>query len=175
MIPHHDPYGEGPRRRPTGRLAPALTLLFILLFTTTGCGDPRAKEEVDRTEIQEVLEAYLPLLGRAYAEQNARLIESYAVPKEIARINLRIDELEVKGQIYEPEFKTVTVEDVSVWNYSNAFVTTSEVWDVQAFTVGSRLLVNQSLDQRSRVKYQLKRKDDGWVVLYRELEKTSDS
>jgi hypothetical protein len=59
-----------------------------------------------------------------------------------------------------------------VWNYSNAFVTSLEVWDVRSFTVGAHVLVQESLGQRSRVKYQLKRKDGSWVILYRELAET---
>jgi len=150
--------------------------MAIPLLSLTGCGAAAPpSQEVSQSEIQTMLEAYLPVLGQAYAERNPSLIEDFAVPKEQSRIQLRIDELTARGQIYEPIFKSVTVESVSVWNYSNAYASTVEVWDVSAYTVGSKQLVNQSLDQRSRVKYQLKRKDDGWVVLYRELEQTSDS
>lgn len=151
-------------------------LLVVFALTTIGCDSSGGGgEEVDKAEIQKVLDEYLPVLGQAYAERNPKLLEPWAVPKEQARIQLRIEELEARGQVYEPGFKSVTVENVSVWNYSNAFVTTVEVWDVKAFTLGTHMLVNESLDQRSRVKYQLKRKDEGWSILYRELEKTSDT
>ena len=116
-----------------------------------------------------MLRDYLPKLGAAYAERDPMVLEEQAVPKEIARISLRIEELTDQGRIYEPEFREVTVEDVSVWNYSNAFVSTLEVWDVRSYTVGSHVLVQESLGQKSRVKYQLKRKDGSWVILYREL------
>ncbi len=149
------------------------TLLAVaLLLVAVGCGSPGEKQEVDRGEIEAMLRGYLPKLGEAYGTANPSLLEGPAVPKEIARINLRIQELEDAGRVYEPEFKEVTVEDVSVWNYSNAFVTTLEVWDVRSYTVGSRMLVQESIGQRSRVKYQLKRKDDSWVILYRELAQT---
>ena len=149
--------------------------LCALAFGLFGCGAAPPSEEVNQAEIQTMLEAYLPVLGQAYAERNPALLEGFAVPKEQARIQLRVDELTAQGQIYKPIFKTVTVESVSVWNYSNAYASTVEVWDVSAYTLGGDQVVNQSLDQRSRVKYQLKRKDEGWVVLYRELEQTSDS
>ncbi|MEM1180736.1 MAG: IMS domain-containing protein [Acidobacteriota bacterium] len=175
-----DAIGPAPVAPPSVRLAwPAwaLGLLCALLaMNLVGCGAAAPPtEEVSQAEIQTMLEAYLPVLGTAYAERNPKLIADYAVPKEQARIQLRIEELTAKGQIYEPIFSSVTVESVSVWNYSNAYASTVEVWDVSAYTLGSKQLVNQSLGQRSRVKYQLKRKDDGWVVLYRELEQTSDS
>ncbi|MEM8994258.1 MAG: IMS domain-containing protein [Acidobacteriota bacterium] len=160
---------------PVRRGAALLAVLLATLLVGCGAAAPPS-EEVSQAEIQTMLEAYLPVLGTAYGERNPKLIEEWAVPKERARIQLRIEELTAKGQVYEPIFQSVTVESVSVWNYSNAYASTVEVWDVSAYTLGSnKQLVNQSLGQRSRVKYQLKRKDDGWVVLYRELEQTSDS
>ncbi len=68
----------------------------------------------------------------------------------------------------------MTGEDISVGNYANAFVTTFEVWDVRSVALGSHAALNESLGQRNRVKYQMKRKDDGWVILYRELDQSFD-
>ena len=87
----------------------------------------------------------------------------------------RTKELADRGQVYEPTFLEVTVESVSVWNYSNALITTFEVWDVRSFTLGTHLPVTESLGQKNRVKYQLKREGDSWLVLYRELAETIDS
>ena len=152
------------------------TLLLVLVLAAwlgaAGCGEPGSDPQVDRQEIESVLREYLPKLGQAYAQRDSSILEGYAVPKEMARISLRTDELAETGRVYEPEFKEVTVEDISTWNYSNAFVTTLEVWDVRSFTLGTHLLVNESLGQRNRVKYQMKRKEGSWVVLYRELDQT---
>ena len=152
-------------------VAPALLAAALLV---AACGETGSDAEVDRQEIEQVLRSYLPKLGQAYATRDTSVIEGIAVPKETARIQLRTDELSAAGRVYEPEFKEVTVEDISVWNYSNAFVTTLEVWDVRSFTLGSHLPINESLGQRNRVKYQMKRKGDGWVILYRELDQTFD-
>lgn len=152
-----------------------LPALFALLILSVSCSPPGA-EEIDKTEVQNLLTEYLPKLGEAYTQANARLIEPWAVPKEVARIDLRIEELEAMGQVYEPVFHELEVVSISPWNYSNAFVTTIEVWDVSSYTVGSHRLVSQAIGQKSRVKYQLKRQDDNsWVVLYRELETNLDS
>ena len=170
------PTPRGRRRFSAPRsVGTAMALALSVLVCLGGCSVGPPSEEVDKGEIQAMLESYLPRLGRAYAERDPSLLGEQAVPKEHARIQLRIEELEANGQVYEPIFESVTVESVTVWNYSNAYATTVEVWDVSAYTLGSRQLVTQSLDQRSRVKYQLKRKDDGWIVLYRELDQTSDS
>ena len=157
------------RSRPRAPVLPGLLTAFLL---AAGCAPPGENPEVDRGEIEQMLRGYLPLLGQAYATRDPSLLEAGAVPKEVARIRLRIDELTENSRVYEPEFREVTVEDVSVWNYSNAFVTTLEVWDVRSFTLGSHVLVQESLGQRSRVKYQMKRKDGTWVILFRELAQT---
>ena len=157
------------RRTTAIRLIPLLAILVL-----TACGDAAVRQEIDRQEIEQVLREYLPKLGKAYASRDPSILEGIAVPKEMARIQLRTEELTANGRVYEPEFKQVTVEDVSLWNNSNAFVTTLEVWDVRSFTLGTHLLISESLDQRNRVKYQFKRKEEGWVILYRELDQTFD-
>ncbi|MEM7350276.1 MAG: hypothetical protein AAF657_05690 [Acidobacteriota bacterium] len=156
------------------RLSGLILLTGLTLVLSTGCSEVGGGEEVSRQEIETVLREYLPKLGQAYAQRDTSILEGLAVPKEMARIDLRTEELKAAGRVYEPEFKEVTVEDVSVWNHSNAFVTTFEVWDVRSYTLGTHYLVNESLGQRNRVKYQVKRKDDSWVVLYRELDQTFD-
>jgi len=161
------------RRLPTRPSAVLLCALSAAAFLAA-CGEVGSEEEVDRQEIENVLRQYLPKLGQAYATRDTSIIEGFAVPKELARITLRTDELSAAGRVYEPEFKEVTVEDISVWNYANAFVTTFEVWDVRSYALGSHAPLNESLGQRNRVKYQMKRKDDGWVILYRELDQSFD-
>ncbi len=155
------------------RLKSQMLLLALLVAAFLGgCGEPGSDPQVDREEIESVLREYLPKLGQAYAQRDTSILEGFAVPKEMARISLRTEELAETGRVYEPEFKEVTVEDISTWNYSNAFVTTLEVWDVRSFTLGTHLQVNESLGQRNRVKYQMKRKEGSWVILYRELDQT---
>ncbi len=163
------------RPHPHPRTLSGLFAAAVLLLAA-GCGQGPGEDPVaDRGDIEQMLREYLPKLGQAYATRNPSLLADGAVPKEMARIELRIDELTAQGRVYEPEFRQVTVEDVSVWNYANAFVTTLEVWDVRSYTLGNHVLLQESLGQRSRVKYQLKRKEGSWVILYRELAQTLDS
>lgn len=160
-------------RRPL-RLLFSLPLLLLILSSLIACGDSEVEEEIDRQEIEAFLNAYLPKLGQAYAERDSSVLEGMAVPKEMSKIEVRVRELAAQGRVFEPQFKTLVVEDVSVWNYSNAFVTTFEYWDLRSFSLGARVPMSESLDQGNRVKYQLKRRDDSWVVLYRELDQTFD-
>lgn len=161
------------RRVAGGGIAMALLLLVASLLVV-GCGDSQKAEEVNKQEVETLLLRYLPELGRAYSERDPGLLEGMAVPKEMSKIGVRIRELSAQGRVFEPTFKTLVVEDISVWNYSNAFVTTFEVWDLKSYSLGDRILMSESLDQGNRVKYQLKRRDDSWVVLYRELDQTYD-
>jgi hypothetical protein len=147
---------------------------FLSLLLLWGCDRSAKQVEVDRQEIEDFLEIYLPKLGDAYGQRDPRLLKGMAVPKELSRIELRTGELAELGQVYEPTFREVTVESASVWNYSNALVSTFEIWDVRSFTIGSHILVNESLGQKNRVKYQLKREGDSWLVLFRELAESID-
>ena len=63
-----------------------------------------------------------------------------------------------------PTFRQLTIEDVNVWNYSNAFVSTAEIWDLVVYATGTDQVLAEEFEQHSRVKYQLKRDEDGWRV-----------
>lgn len=149
------------------RITAAALLLTAPLLA--GCSQAGPDPEVDRGEIEAAIRAYLPRLAQAYATGNLEPLKELAVEKEVAHVRQRVSELTDQGQIYEPELREMTVESVSVWQYANAFVTTVEVWDVRSYALGSRTLLSEALDQRNQVKYQLKRKDDGWKILYRDL------
>ena len=142
-----------------------------LLLLATACGPSAVeKEAADRDEIQALLEEYLPELGRAYSERNANLIGAWVAPKEVARVNQRVEELYAMGSILEPELHRVAVEELQVWNNSNSFVTTVETWDVRRYASGTMELIGEDIEQTQRVRYQMKREGDGWKVLYRTIE-----
>ena len=65
--------------------------------------------------------------------------------------------------------KSMSIEDVKVWGYANAYVTTNEVWDIRTVASGTDSMLTEQLDERNRVKYQLKKIDGQWRVLFRML------
>lgn len=146
----------------------------LVLATCLGlsCGDESSdsRQAVDRQEIQAALEVYLPLLGEAYATGDLAPLAPYAAEKEISTIRKRIEDLAVQGRTLEATFRSLTIEDFNVWNYSNAFVTTFEVWDLVVYATGTDQVLAEEIEQPSRVKYQLKREGDGWRVLYRGIQ-----
>ena len=149
--------------------------MLLISMVTVGCESGRVIRRSIARRSKRSCGIICPSWGRLTPNATPPSLRTTRYPRRTARISLRTEELADTGWVYEPEFKEVTVEDVSVWNYSNAFVTTLEVWDVRSFTLGTHILVNESLGQRNRVKYQMKRKEGSWVILYRELDQTFDS
>jgi hypothetical protein len=146
-----------------------------LVLLLAGCDAVSPPDpEVDRQAIETVIRSYLPELAKAYATGDRTGLRGLAVDKEIATVSHKTELLANEGKVYEPELKELVIEDVKVWQYANAFATTVETWDVRSYAIGSHTLLSEVLGQKNRVKYQLKRKDEGWVILYRELIKTFD-
>jgi hypothetical protein len=142
-------------------------LSALLLLTALACGPSEQQQRADTESVAAALEVYLPRLGRAYASGDLAPLEGLAAQKEIAAIEKRISDLADQGRILEATFRELTIEEVTVFNYANAYVTTVEVWDLRSLATGSREQLAEDLGQSNRVKYQLKREGDSWRVLFR--------
>lgn len=145
-------------------------LLLTVLMVVVACGPTQEQEQVDRDEVQAALEAYLPILGEVYETGDLSLLEGLAAEKEIARIHKRIQDLSMQGRRLVPTFRGLTIEDANIWNYSNCYVTTLEVWDLEVRATGSEQALSTQLEQPNRVKYQMKREDGNWRVLFRTIQ-----
>lgn len=143
--------------------------VLCLLWTSCG-GSPSSHEEVDRQQIETTLESYLPLLAEAYATGDLEPLQPYVAQKEISRVFKRVQDLADQGRTLVPTFRQLTIEDVNVWNYSNAYVTTHEVWDLVIYPTGSDQILAEEYEQPNRVKYQLKREGEQWRVLFRTIQ-----
>jgi hypothetical protein len=142
-------------------------LLPLLLLTVAGCGSSEEQQQVDTESIEAALEVYLPLLGQAYSTGDLKSLEGLAAQKEIAAIEKRISDLADQGRILDPTFRELTIEEATIFNYANAYVSTVEVWDLRSLATGSREQLAEDIGQRNRVKYQLKREGESWRVLFR--------
>ena len=144
--------------------------LSLLLLAAAACGG--GTEQVDpevRQEIEALLEAYGPKLGQAYSQNDPSVLEGLAAPREIAAIEKRMRDIQLEGRRLEPTFRSVTIEDLQVWGYANAYVTTQEVWDVRTYATGVDEQLTEQIGERNRVKYQLKKIDGDWMVLFRTI------
>jgi hypothetical protein len=149
-----------------------VSCLVALVAFSFGCSEASRKidEEATKEEIKISLESYLPLLGEAYATGNLEFLRDWAAEKEMARVYKRVDELAATGRTLVPTFRQLTVEEFNVWNYSNAYVTTLEIWDLEVYATGTEQILSQEHEQPNRVKYQLKREDGRWRVLFRTIQ-----
>jgi hypothetical protein len=116
------------------------------------------------------MERYAELSSLPLRERLTAILEGVAVEKEIAGLEKRIGDLLAEGRVIRPTPKSIVVEDIETWGYANAYATTVEVWDLRVYASGTGVLLSETLDQRNRVKYQLQRSDDTWLVLFRELQ-----
>jgi len=152
---------------------PLVSVLFLALLVTVSCEKTDAVDPEDEAAITQLLADYLPRLGSAYAEGNLEILQGLAAEKEIARLHKTIGDLmNQEGRVVVPTLQSFNVEKITIWNYANAFVTTLEVWDLKVLAAGSEQELSRVEGQRNRVRYQLKRRDEGWQVLYRAIETT---
>ena len=133
------------------------------------CSSGDGGEAAARQEIELMLNDYLPVLAEAYAEEDPLRLSEWAADKEVSRVHRLIEELADKGSVLQPTFQSVTVEDVRVWGNANAFVTTVEVWDLKSVALGSGMTVQEVNGQVNRVRYQLKKGQGRWRVLFRTI------
>ena len=150
---------------------------ILLAGGAVGCAEsgPDGASLEDRTAIETVLADYLPKLGNAYANGDFDALASGAVPKEIATVRKRVHDLEMEAsRTLRPTLKSFEIERIDVWRYSNAAVTTIEVWDIDSLVSGTERLLSSGTD-RYRVRYQFKRRDEGWMVIGRLIEHQFES
>ncbi len=149
-----------------------LLLAIACVAGLAACGEagPDGASDEDRQAIEAVLTDYLPKLGAAYAKGDFDSLASGAVPKEVETIRRRVHELEMgESRTLRPTLQSFEIERIDVWRYSNAAVTTLEVWDIQSMVSGTEQVLSSATD-RYRVRYQFKRRDEGWMVIDRRIE-----
>lgn len=151
-------------------VALSLTLIAVALLLVAACQDDEAQVEEERAAIESMLRTYLPKLARAYATLDAEVLRPQAVNREVASVQTRIDDLGRQGRQVRPELRSVTVEELDIERGLNAYVTTHEVWDLRVFALGTDARLSEELGQVNRVRYQLRKEDGRWQVLFREIQ-----
>ncbi len=147
-------------------------LVAVLVLVATGCSPSDSVEEqaADRREVLETLKGYLALLSEGYATGNLEPMRELAAEKEVAMVSKQVSEYMALGLVVDAQLREITLEDLTVWSVNNAYATTVEVWDLRKKVMGTERLLSEALGRSHRVKYQLKRRPEGWQVLYREAQ-----
>jgi len=151
--------------------APQLADAYVVA-DLEGLEEYAREHTITDARVREIMERYAELAALPLRERLNAILEGFAVEKEIAGLEKRANDLLAEGRVIRPTPKSLVVESVETWGYANAFATTVEVWDLRVYAAGTDVLLSETLDQRNRVKYQLQRQDDTWLVLFRELDAT---
>lgn len=150
---------------------PTISILALLLLPAlllpAGCGPSESQIQRAREEIRQILETYLPLMAEAYRTGDLEPLRPYVAEKEIAILRTNIHGLLGRGRVMDTELLDLTIEDFNLPQWANAYVTTVEHWRVASYTAGTNFLLGEDPRQFSRVRYQLLRRGDTWLVLSR--------
>ena len=150
-----------PRMRPAGPIVTASLLLVSLLACGGGSQQDSGKA---RAEIEALLEDYLPRSARSTASGIRRWSKGWRRRARSPRSRSGCA-TSARGAAAVADLPVGDVEELKVWGYANAYVTTQEIWDIRTYSTGSEQLLTEQLAQRNRVKYQLKKIDGSWTVL----------
>lgn len=149
---------------------PLLLLLpcALLALGLAACGEPSPEDLAEESEaIRQTLLLYLPKMADAYATGDVEQLEGMASQKERAILDKNVRQLAQQGRTVKTELRELTIEELNLISYANAYVTTVEEWDVRVYAQGTERLLGEDLGQVSRVQYQLKRQDGEWLLLSR--------
>lgn len=150
-------------------------LLVCLASLAAACGPSEVDQDQAREEIRAALMDYLPRMAEAYRTGDVDALTDYTTQKERAILSKHISDLATQGRSMDTELLDLTIEDVNLVSYSSAYVTTTEHWNVKSFAVGTDQILGQDERQPSRVRYQLERRDDRWVILARNRDPSLNS
>lgn len=157
--------------RPTRRLraaAVAAVAALSLLAALAACRPAEEDVAVEEEAIRAVIARYADLLSQAYAFTDASLLEPVASQREQAAVEVNIRQLAQRGQRIATDLKEMQIEDIGMSDLDNAYVQTFELWEIRVMDLGSERVVSVDPNQRNRVRYQLKRQDGVWRVLWRQ-------
>lgn len=160
-----------PSRRPARPRAAAAALAAVALLAALAMGACRpAAEEVavEEEALRTTIDRYADLLSQAYAFTDASLLEPVAAQREVAAVHANIQQLAGAGQRIATDLKELEIEDIGMSDLDNAYVQTFEVWEIRVMDLGSERVISVDPNQRNRVRYQLKRLDGEWKVLWRQ-------
>lgn len=160
-------HSDRPGRR-TRAAALAAVAALALLTSLAACRPDEQEVAVEEEAIHAVIERYADLLSQAYAFTDSSLLEPVASQRERAAVETNIRQLADRGTRIATDLKELEIEDIGMSDLDNAYVQTFELWEIRVMDLGSERVISVDPNQRNRVRYQLKRQDGVWRVLWRQ-------
>lgn len=157
-----------PPARPRRAAALAAAAALVLLAALGACRPAEEEVAIEEEAIRGVIDRYADLLSKAYAFTDSSLLEPVASQREQAAVEVNIRQLAERGQRIATDLKEMQIEDIGMSDLDNAYVQTFELWEIRVMDLGSERVVSVDPNQRNRVRYQLKRQDGEWRVLWRQ-------
>lgn len=158
-------------RTASGTTARALAAV-LLAAAVLACGPSEQAAGDARVEIEQLLGEYLPRLPEVYRTGDLAPLEGLAAPREMERIEAFIRDRAQEGQVVDPELESFEIERFDLYQHSNGYVTTREVWNLRLRAAGSdRLISDENATAKPyRYSYQVRRENGGgWRILSREV------
>ena len=153
-----------PRRSAAVALAAAPLLAALI-----ACGPSEQVQQEARADVEELLAAYLPALSEYYRSGDSEHVEGLAAPRERDRVEWLIRDRAQEGMVIDATLQRFEIDRFDLYQHSNALLSTREVWDLRIRAAGSDRIIQEELGKTDGYRYQVKRGDDGWMVLSREV------
>jgi hypothetical protein len=149
-------------------VAVAAGAALALLASLAACRPDEQEVAVEEEAIRAVIDRYADLLSQSYAFTDSSLLEPVASQRERAAVETNSRQLADRGTRIATDLKELEIEDIGMSDLDNAYVQTFELWEIRVMDLGSERLISIDPNQRNRVRYQLKRQDGVWKVLWRQ-------
>jgi len=149
-----------------------VVLLAAALLGGAAC-ETDVPTPAERDAVEAVLRPFLTQLAAAYTERDPSKLEGLAAPRLIAEVERGFEALAAGGRRLEPVLVGYEITSLKVLRHANAIVALTETWDTRSFDAYSGELIGRDEKSVLHSHLQLKRVEDRWLVLFREVDETA--
>jgi hypothetical protein len=150
-----------------------IAVLLALTPFAFACNQ-RSVAEADRRGIEATLRSYAEAMAEAYRQGDPQPLAPLATERELQRVRISIEELEVEGRALRPTLRSLSIESIDRAGRTSYAVQTLEVWDLRVVALGTEQTVSDSPAQENRLWYTLLRENGDWRVLSRLLRSSTE-
>ncbi|HPR64377.1 MAG TPA: hypothetical protein PK014_09170 [Thermoanaerobaculia bacterium] len=147
-------------------------ILFLLLLSLAGC-DNEARKLRRLDEVKNLIHRYVEVLPKAYETGNISALDGFASEREKSTVRTMVQTLRAKNYRLKASLADLQITYTDIFNESNAYVRTTETWDVTSYRVDTGEVRGHQRGQVLHVVYQVKEfQGEGWLVIARIVQET---